>query len=771
MADKKKSGVTVMPIFVDGEQPSAYKFTTIGAQVLRSNYVIEKSVGDIWGESYPYSTLSNGTLSQPFLNYAASVIGVSIGRKLNISNIARLIGPAGNLNPLENNLTDTGSMYQKSITETLVASYVTKDYNEVQLRYRGTSHVFSDTTVFANQVGSPTSLTNAGDYYIQSNSKTVMTVSSISPGSTVSYTVTPASLYGMTSYMGSTSNVIPDENQIANPNGATLSITGPDNLGRYLIELPTITDQPINKKLNSSNLVSTEDINHGAQLVLPVALTYLCGGDYSGSQDGVPGTEIPEGVIYLKNTATEEIYEDALYLYNTRKSLYIANTTLDTSQKYCLITSGTNITSSILDLKHKLANHTHNGTFGESHIDVRSLENKFQPVSDSGIYIESDVGNNHFPQYLHRDGSRGSDTGLNDDNAMRGNLVIGLEGGTPGSYTGIGSTFKLLFGAAASLTSIHRSEPVPGGQNVLQINNTTDSLSDILVRSGGDTEIETGDEFKVTATGDITVYTGGDALYNATENNNFVSKGNIFKNGIASYSEDVLDPSNANVTLEEDDTVDTLDTNGHDFGTVSTASWSSPRVHYLSFEAKSKIVYAYEDIADFESDTPATSTANANLLGINLKVPLSSKARIYNISVSYSPGDGSYFDIQNEPGGMGLTTQQLADELLKRRHYHYFNNVADINLGGFDDGDKTAQFLTMRYHSSEDPNHGQSDLDLVWSLDVDGDPLQAAAYGGVMISPDNVTAISDFSLPNVPNASDLCISMDIKVLITYGYTA
>ena len=30
MADKKASGITIMPIFVDGEQPSAYKFNTIG---------------------------------------------------------------------------------------------------------------------------------------------------------------------------------------------------------------------------------------------------------------------------------------------------------------------------------------------------------------------------------------------------------------------------------------------------------------------------------------------------------------------------------------------------------------------------------------------------------------------------------------------------------------------------------------------------------------------------------------------------------------------
>ena len=58
MADKKKGEINLFPYFVDGEQPSANKFNSIGIQISRNLYVLEKAIGDIWGESEPYSSLN-----------------------------------------------------------------------------------------------------------------------------------------------------------------------------------------------------------------------------------------------------------------------------------------------------------------------------------------------------------------------------------------------------------------------------------------------------------------------------------------------------------------------------------------------------------------------------------------------------------------------------------------------------------------------------------------------------------------------------------------
>ena len=90
MADKKKSGISVMPNFVDGEQPTAYKFNTIGAQVTRSSYNLEVAVGDIWEESYPYSTVSNTRLSLDHIsnhNLSTFTDSSSLGRRLDINSI------------------------------------------------------------------------------------------------------------------------------------------------------------------------------------------------------------------------------------------------------------------------------------------------------------------------------------------------------------------------------------------------------------------------------------------------------------------------------------------------------------------------------------------------------------------------------------------------------------------------------------------------------------------------------------------------------------
>ena len=273
----------------------------------------------------------------------------------------------------------------------------------------------------------------------------------------------------MASYVGASFNTIPDPAQLNNTNANALVITQQSD-GKYLVELPLITDQQFSLKSNTTNLQSSTDINAGVQLELPMALTFICGGSFrrpsGASAEGVPGALIPDGFVYLKNHTTGKIYSESTYYYQDRRSLKISlEEEIDlVNHKFYLITVGTNITSSILNLNRKMALHSHDRTSGEQPVRANSLSHVLGE-GIRGAYYPSDYRTNHFPQYLHRDGYMPYDVS-NDKNAMRGDLVIGRKqdesGNTiasAGSFIGEGDTFKIAFGeGAGTVAGIRKSE-------------------------------------------------------------------------------------------------------------------------------------------------------------------------------------------------------------------------------------------------------------------------------------------------------------------------
>lgn len=462
MADKKKSGIGLMPTFVDGEQPTAHKFNSIGAQTKRANFIIEKAVGDIWDESWPYSNAQLETLSMDFIsdvNLNGYLDSASYGRKLDIASIARLIGPASNLNPLTLSHSNFNAL-EKQIIEEVVPIGVFSFMLEY-LPYG--SVTFSDTLIFANQKFNGASVVADGDYFISSSgevftytrTRDALYAGEASP-STVTYKVRPINSKGMASYVGASFNTIPDPAQLNNTNANSLVITAQSD-GKYLVELPLITDQQFSLKSNTTNLQSSTDINTGVQLELPMALTFVCGGSFrrpsGASAEGIPGALIPDGFVYLKNHTTGKIYSESTYYYQDRRSLKISlEEEIDlVNHKFYLITVGTNITSSILNLNRKMALHSHDRTSGEQPVRANSLSHVLGE-GIRGAYYPSDYRTNHFPQYLHRDGYMPYDVS-NDKNAMRGDFVIGRkqdeDGNTitsAGNFLGEGSTFKIAFG-------------------------------------------------------------------------------------------------------------------------------------------------------------------------------------------------------------------------------------------------------------------------------------------------------------------------------------
>ena len=497
MADKLKQGISVLTTFVDGETPTAAKLSSITAQLRNAAEQLEQAVGDIHDESYPYSTSTTATLSPAWGRTAEGtpVSGAST-RALEIANIARLIGPASNLNPE----VIGGS---RSVTQDVPA-----EVHEFALKYppaSGSSFTFSDTTVFDDEVSGPLGLDADGDYYITDDGKvyTVSATDSTTPG-TVQYTIDPDEWFGGPNYLGARFNVIPDPNQMSTGTGC--SVGALDANGRRPVTLPTISHAQFNDDMDNS-VLSPSDANYGQQLKLPLILTE----NYS------VGETIPSGFLILKNWTTGEVYADAEYLYNGESSVLIGQvditTEVDRGDKFCVVTVGTDITTSIDDLRRKMG-HTHDRSFGEPFVDVEGISGwTAGPWGSKGSFTASNIEGNYAPQYLHRYGHDTDEAGWNDENAMRGSIVLGATSGSPGSYvnTAPGQTsYSIYFtGAGGSAARIRKI------LNALEI--TADDTGGIdLETSAGDIDLKSAGGIDLDAYGgDVRTRGGLHLIYDA----------------------------------------------------------------------------------------------------------------------------------------------------------------------------------------------------------------------------------------------------------------
>ncbi len=427
MSDKLKSGVSVDISFVAGETPSPAKLTAITAQTRYAVAKCETAIGDTLGESYPYTSAADTTLSQAWgknLTTGGTLSGAE-ERKLDIVNIARLIGPASNLNPK----TLSGDV---TITEDVPVGV-----HEFSLKYpvSGALAAVSCTDPgFTLQRADHRTLQSAGDWSVTRLGKVFCATETV--GGTITYVTNSREWNGGYGYQGSSFNVIPDPNQSANGNGC--SIGSLDGQGRRLVTLPAITHQQTNIA-HTSIALDEDDVNYNEIPLLPKVL-----------RDNLStGDEIPKGFLYLKNETTGYVYTDGVYYYNDSDSYYVANVDLDDvlTDTFSTLTVGTDITTSIDDLRDK-QNHSHDRTHGEPFVDISGISGQLEGESASGFFVPSDRPGNHFPQYLHRDGMRGGfDQNFNDENCMRGDLVLGVSGGTPGNYlSGTGESYGIYFG-------------------------------------------------------------------------------------------------------------------------------------------------------------------------------------------------------------------------------------------------------------------------------------------------------------------------------------
>ena len=431
MSDKLRQGISVLTTFVDGETPTGPKLNSISAQLQYAAQQLEKAVGDIHSQSWPYSAASSTTLS-PFYDRSKTTGNVLTGsaeRKLDIANLARLVGPASAMNPRQFGGT------QVVVDDVPVGVY------EFALRFppkTGATITPSDNGpagAFYVFVASTTDLTTPGEWTITPYGK----VHTVRPttGGTFTYSTAPNTYSGGMNPTRARHNVIPDPNQISS-GGLGIALGAPSADGRRSCTLPLATHAQSNY-IRESVVLGDEDPGYNEQIFLPKVLV----------DNFAVGDLIPEGFLFLKNETTGEVYETAEYYYLAANAFKIGGvditTEVDRGDLFSCITVGSDLTTAVDDLRMK-SHHNHDRTYGEPFIPLNAITGFHRTAGNSGPWVPSGIPSNFAPQYLHRDGWDKTEDTINDQNVMRGHLLLGRTGVDAGYHVGAGASYNAYFG-------------------------------------------------------------------------------------------------------------------------------------------------------------------------------------------------------------------------------------------------------------------------------------------------------------------------------------
>ena len=393
--DKKTTSVVAPATFSSGESLTPNKLNAVVRNLAQAIRDLEALVGD------PEDSSTNvpEKLSSETLNGAQAVI--SAAKDLNIVNLARLIGPAENLNPIH---APYNGATNASITEVVPTSG-----RVFKLKYQEITNVtLSDTTVFASEINPITQAAVTGAYWIDDEAGIIYSVDEMN-GGTITYEVPETASWQFANPYGMTHNVMPDPNQttkcnVTNESGST-----------YICWFPAIEAAQRNHD-NSDVLLGNKDINFKYYRLPKVLTDALSDGD-----------EIPLNFIKVKDLTNNEYITGVTYQYKDEYSFRITGKALDTNSDYQVITVGASVTEAIKDLMTK----------------VDLMRNGRDPnfkVPLSAIYndVDEDYANSSYskiPQYFHRRGmTRGSsphDHQTNNRNGIYGDLLLLAESAVP----------------------------------------------------------------------------------------------------------------------------------------------------------------------------------------------------------------------------------------------------------------------------------------------------------------------------------------------------
>jgi hypothetical protein len=485
--------------FEAGEKLTADKLNKL-IRILNLNLEhIQGAVGDVYDVS---GNVGRNYWGKQFNSNAPSTGAQK--RRFDIANLARLIGPASNLNP------------QSLGSESIIKEEIPLDVLEYRLKYPKTGSINVGATYL--NMGSKENLIEGRTYYIEDDviyfsSKTVAE----QVGDTsleVIYTTNPTQYNGGAAYQGAGFNVYPDPNQVDGKLEVTHTTDATNGASTYTIDLPVISDQQgsFADRFETTNL-DNRDINFNNQLKLPEWI-----------QELDDGTVLPRYSLYLKNYDANESYIDATYTKISDTSVLVSG--LEIGNQACidgfdlrLITVGTDITTSIDDLRNKTFLHKHDGSFGEPRINIKHIVGFYegQVEGGSGPYYPSSSEGNPISNYLHRDGYKANSDEVNGHNAMRGPLMMGLTDFNPITNRVIASddakdSNALLFGSEE--TYIQRVSEGEGSDNEFKIKNT---LGNIKLNSPSNSLIGLSNRYILTAAADSRLTVSADATLNVNE--------------------------------------------------------------------------------------------------------------------------------------------------------------------------------------------------------------------------------------------------------------
>lgn len=414
MADILKTLTSNLIQFTDGERPSASKFNALTKYFNRRVSDISRSIGDVYDDN----TIDELNRSIRWNHTDGK------RRPIDILNLARIIGPASNLNT---------RMFSERKT---VNEEVTQGSSSFKLSYEVASFDKLLTTVQDIPVEALTKLslfrqtnsfTNENQYYYDSATNSLIFAKPTEFTYIASYDTDPNTYFGGANYINSQFNVIPD------PNATTdkLTITKlPNENNAYEITLPLLTEQQsglLNSLAYNDKDLNSFEFNKDFQIKLPDWMWNNQDPSFNLEENDL----IVSNAIYLKDRNLNESYLTASYYYINNHTIKIKGVSLciDESHDFALITVGTDITTSIDDLRLKWFRHTHDGTFGEERIDIKNLAGIFlkehkRLLLPNVSFSNSSIEDNHLPMYLHRIGYTADTSTNNGNNSMLGTLLM-----------------------------------------------------------------------------------------------------------------------------------------------------------------------------------------------------------------------------------------------------------------------------------------------------------------------------------------------------------
>ncbi len=471
MSDKFNILTSNIIRFVAGERPTADKFNAMNLYYTRAVDNICRAIGDMHDRSAHEPLSPQWNPNEVDLE----------GRPLDIANLARLIGPASNLNPKM-----FGSEY-KTITEIF-----TKEDLEVSKEI---------SFLYNNWYGNlELKKLNANDEeleevipYTRINHKTILLENTfaLSEGEKLkaAYATFANGVGGGTNYSNASFNTIPDPNEESGlTNNEISDISEQANGWVYKIDLSERkikNQQSGSHELSSSSVERQDEFNNDTAYSLPE--WWVDKFNLNGQIE-----RLPSGLIYLKNIETGEIYLTAEYAASDISTVYIRSANLCLEDEHRLILVGTDITTSIDDLRNKMFNHRHDGSFGEPFIRIQDLIGKFV----TGEFGPSSIPGNEFPMYLHRKGYQTDTNALNGNNAMLGDLFMGNYFFDGSSNTNIETSnypsHKILFGNSSAriwLNAILVGSDRRGGLEISYIDSVMPEYGNIDINCSNKLEI------------------------------------------------------------------------------------------------------------------------------------------------------------------------------------------------------------------------------------------------------------------------------------------